>query len=230
MGTIKTLIEDALREIIVLAEGDQASDDQIEDGKRKLISMLKLWAVDGMMVPYITTETFTLNTTRSSNTWLPGGQWNSTSPVSVIGMSFQLGQYQNPLERMDRRTFLQLPNTGVVGEPRFFMFETSATGPTVYFDRTPYGGAMKVSSLKPFDTSFALTDETEFPDYYDEVLRTHLSIRMCPSNNKSATAELVAIAKESMKVAKRYNSTPVPNMRTSLPTQHSGSFLPFRTG
>lgn len=229
MGTVKQLIEDAMRDIVALAEGEQASADQINDGKRKLVSMLELWSIDGLMVPYLATETFTLPTNQNFVTWKPGGNFNSSTPIDVVAVSWVFGNLQKKLQRMDWTAYLNLQTVGIVSAPTFFLWDPQATNSTLNFDVTPYGGTLRTVSKKPLDTAFELTDDLEFPIGYDQTLRTNLAIALCPSYQRTASGELVALATSSKRIVERYNVKP-PSMRVSLPGgRRYGSMLPLRS-
>ena len=60
MGTVKSLITRSLRALIVLSEGEEATAEMINDGLTTLKDLLNSWSIEGMMVPYSVTETFTL--------------------------------------------------------------------------------------------------------------------------------------------------------------------------
>lgn len=228
--TVKQLIEDAMREILALAQGEAADADQINDGKQKLIDMLALWSIEGLMVPYIATETFNLANNTSAYTWKPGGAFNSVSPADVIAASFVLGNLQTPLTRMDPRQWIGIPTLGNVGAPAFYKFENFATGPVFTVDVAPYGGAVTILSRKPFDTStqFELTDELTFSPEYIQPLRTNLAIEIAPGFEKMAGPDLRLNARNGKRILERYNNQPVPTMRSNLPGLSGDLGLPLR--
>lgn len=230
MTTVKTLIEDSMREIVALTEGEQASADAINDGKRKLVSMLELWSIDGLMVPYKAVESFTLPTTQNFATWKPGGNLNSTTPSNVLAVAYILATGRKKLERMDWTAYLNLPWVGVTSEPKFYVWNPDPTNPALYFDVTPYAGSIQTVSEKPLDTEFDLTDDLEFPIGYEEALRTNLAIALCPSFQKTASAELARGARISKGILERKNVQP-PSMTVSMPWGQRGrvSTLPLRS-
>lgn len=228
MTTVKTLIEDSMREIVALSEGEQASSDQINDGKRKLVSMLELWSIDGLMVPYKAVESFTLPTSQNFATWKPGGNFNSVTPIRVLGVAWIFGDGRQKLERMDWTAYINLPSIGDVSAPKFYVWNPDPTNPALHFDVTPYGGTVQTISEKPLDTAFELTDTLEFPIGYEEALRTNLAIALCPSFQKTASAELRALAGRSKGILERQNVRP-PSMTVSLPMGRRGAPLSLRT-
>lgn len=229
MGTVKQLIEASMREILALSEGEEATADQINDGKTILVDLLHSWSSEGMMVPYKAVEVFSpLDTTRNYNTWKPGGNFNSATPIDVLAVSFILSNQQTPLDRMDWRAYMNLPNLAIQSEPRFFLWNPDATDPTLFLDVAPYGGALKVVSSKPLATDFALTDDLEFPDAYNRALRTNLAIDLCPAYQRTASSELIAVATSSKRIVKRVNARPAPSMRSYVPGMRRVSDLPLR--
>lgn len=228
MGTIVTLISDSLKEIIALSDGEIATAEAVEDGKRKLQELLQSWAAEGLMVPYLTTETFAGDSTKSAYLWATGGDFNSATPNVVRNVSFVLATYQKDLVRMDRRGYGQLPVTGTVSEPRFFMYELQSAGGYFYLDCAPYAGSLKITSEKPLDTTFELTDAVEFPAHYTRALRTNLAIDLAPSYDKTVSAELARNARESKNTVRRFNAQPAPTMQHGVPGQRR-TYLPLRS-
>lgn len=221
MGTVQTLISDALKEISALGQNEEMDAEQVVDGQKMLKSLVDQWSISGLMVPFFTIETFALSNVLSSYTWKSGGAFNSASPVEVIACSFLIGSTQTPLDRMDVRMWSALPITAVSGAPTMFMFDRQLAFPTLYLDCIPYGGSLKTVSKKAFNSTFVLTDATTvtFPPEYERLLRTHLAIDMSPSYEKPVSAELAFNAKDAMKIVRRHNAKPAPTMRTDVPNQ-----------
>lgn len=228
MGTVKTTITDALREIVVLSEGDEATADMIEAAKRTLQGMIALWSIDGLMVPYQKKETFTLYNTTQTYNWASGQSsphFNSVSPVRIIAATFVIETYRAPLQPADARLLAQRPVSGRIAQPIFYYFDRQ-TIPTLTFDCVPYGGGVEVVSEKPLDASLELTDTWEFPAHYDLLLRNNLAILLAPGYGKSVTPELAFNAKTQLQTVTRYNAQPIPTLRTAVPSQRR-RFMPI---
>lgn len=228
MGTVKQTITDALREIVVLTEGDEATADMIESAKRTLQGMIALWSIDGLMVPYLKKETFTLYNTTQTYNWAAGQSaphFNSVSPVRVLAATFVIENYRKPLVPADARMLAQRPVGGLIAQPILFYFDRQLI-PTLTFDCVPYGGGVEVLSEKPLDATLELTDTWEFPAYYDLLLRYNLAILLAPAYGKQVSQELAFNGSRTLKTVEKYNAQPVPTMRTSVPTQRR-RFMPI---
>ena len=228
MGTVKTTITDALREIVVLAEGDEASADMIEAAKRTLQGMIALWSIDGLMVPYLKKETFTFDGVTQTFNWATGQSsphFNSASPVRIVAATFVIESYRRALDPADARLLAQRPISGRVAQPVFFYFDRQII-PTVTFDCVPYGGGVEFVSEKPLDATLELTDTWEFPAYYDLLLKNNLAILLAPAYGKQVTPELAFNAKSQLQSVTRYNAQPVPTLRTNVPSQRR-RFMPI---
>jgi hypothetical protein len=227
MGTVIQAIEDAMRELVVLGEGETATADQINDGKRKLVAMLNQWSVEGMMVPFLTKETFALSSTTASYTWGSGQQFNSQAPIEVVAATYLIATTQKPLKALDATAYMRLPLTGIVSEPSGFWYDRQTT-PKFYLDVAPYTGSVIVLSKKALDADFELTDQIVLPDEYELAIFTNLAIVLAPGYQRPVSTELAYNAKMSKRVVRRRN-VKVPSMLTDVPVQRR-PMLPLRTG
>lgn len=226
MTTVVQLINDSLREIRVLAEGETASADMIEDAKRVLVDLLASFTVDGFKVPYYAIETLTLSTTKSAYTWRPGGDINSVAPLSpndLIAVSWIFGTLQRPLRPMSVTGLLHIPYPSIVSSPMMFYYDLQ-TIPVLRLDVVPIGGVLKLASHKPLDTSFGLVDDLEFPPSYNRMLRTNLAVDLCPGYNKEVGPTLAAIANKSRSAVEKVNAQPIPQMVSDAAGVNGGRF------
>jgi hypothetical protein len=230
MGTVKQTIEDAMRELNVLTEGDEADADQIAHGLRQLQGMLAQWSISGLMVPYRARETFSLTNGIAAYNWATGQvapNFNSPSPSMVLSVSYVLGNYQKPLLQVDDRSLLQMPTTGNPSEPNAFFFNKQ-TIPQLVLDNPAYGGKVVVVSNKALATDYELTDTLEFPDHYQLLLKNNLAVILAPKYGQSVSAELAFNARDSKATIERYNLQAVPSLRVNVPTGRRYSSLLVR--
>lgn len=231
MGTVKAAITTALRKLVVLSEGEEASADMIDAGLVDLKSMIAQWSIEGLMVPYQTKETFTLDSSTASYTWGIGQSapnFNSVAPTRVDAASFVLGNYQKPLLWADNRVFMQQPTIGNSGEPTYYNYDRQLL-PRFVMDCPPYAGAVTILSRKAFTTEFDLTDELAFPPEYDIPIWSNLAILIAPAYDKDITAAVGTIASLTKKNVERYNAQPIPTLRVNVPSgQSRGSSLSLR--
>lgn len=232
MGTVKQTITDALRALVVLTEGDEATADQIETGKNYLQDMIAAWSIDGLMVPYQTTETFVLTTGVQSYAWATGQvapNFNSASPVRVVACTFVIENYRKPLYEGDARLKAQVPLTGNISEPTFFVFNKQLI-PLLQFDVAPYGGGVEVVSEKPLDNTLTLTDDMAFPAHYNLLLRYNLAVLLAPEFGQEVGTTLAFNAKEQRNTVQKYNAQAVPTLRHNVPGHRRFTPITLRGG
>ena len=230
MGTVKACIEDALKSLVVLSEGEEATAAMIEDGKRKLLSMISLWSIEGLMVPYQTTETFVLSPTTAAYLWGVGQSapnFNSLAPTRIDAASFIVDNVQRPLIEGDARQFAQVPLLGNVSQPSLFFYDRQAI-PVFRLDCLPYGGSVKIVSRKPFSVAYDLTDELTFPPEYDIPLWSSLAILLAPDYEKTPSQTLAYIAKTSKQTVESFNAQPVPTLRHNVPQMRTPASIMVR--
>ncbi len=219
MGTVKQTIEDAMREINVLTEGDEADADMIAHGLRQFKSMLAEWSIAGLMVPYRSRETFALTNGIQSYNWAVGQvapNFTTASPSRILAASYVLSSYQRPLQQVDDRSLLQVPVLGNPREPSMFFFNKQ-TIPQLILDAPAYGGAISVVSEKLLSTDYDLTDQTQFPEHYDLLLKCNLAVILAPKYGQTVSTELAFNARTSKATVERYNLQAVPSLRTNVP-------------
>lgn len=224
--TVVQLLNDSLREIRVLAEGETATADMIEDGKRILVDMLASWSIDGFKVPYYAIETLALDTTKAAYTWGTGLDINSVAPRSpndLIAVSWIFGTLQRPLRPMSVTGLLQIPYPTVVSSPTRFYFDLQDI-PVLRLDVVPIGGTLKLASHKPLNNDFELTDELTFPLGYNRMLRTNLAVDLCPGYNKEVGPTLAAVASSSRRAVMKVNAQPIPQMVSDAAGVNGGRY------
>lgn len=59
MTTYRVIIEDAMRDLGVLQKGENADDDEIQDGLRLINRMLNSWRLSGIDLEYLSENTVT---------------------------------------------------------------------------------------------------------------------------------------------------------------------------
>jgi hypothetical protein len=75
------IIENALREINVLAAGESAAAEDLEFGRSKYNRMISDWATQRRTVFYIRNQAFTFTTSQQSYTFGPTGNFVPSSPT-----------------------------------------------------------------------------------------------------------------------------------------------------
>lgn len=218
--TVKKLIENSLREIRVLAEGEQATADMIEDAKQVLVDLLNGWSVDGLKVPYYQLETWNLVDGQSAYYWGVTYDFNSQAPVTpndLIAVSWVFAGLQKPLRSVSVRQILEVPFISTISNPNAYYFDLQSI-PVLRLDCIPYGpGQLITAAHKPLDADFELTDEIEFPSSYSRALRTNLAIDLAPGYGKEVGPTLANIANKARKAIEKVNVQPIPEMRSDVP-------------
>lgn len=217
--TVADLISASLREITVLAEGETASSDMVNDSLLIFSELLQSWSEIDVMIPYEVSETFTLVTTKKSYVIAPGGDFNTASPIDIISAAFLISGVSLNIQVTDSRGLANVNLRNVTSQPRLIYLDRQTVNPTINFDVFPYGGQLELISRKPLLSIYTLTATTLFPEAYARMLRTNLAIDLAPGYRKSITPELSHIAAESLNIVKRRNAKPIPSMRSDVPTR-----------
>ena len=98
MPTARSLIEMAHKLLGVIPQGQALEAAEAEDGRLHLNALLEQWRLERLMVLSITRQQFPLLAGQQTYTLGPGGQWNSTRPVTIeqVGFYDSLNDYEMP--------------------------------------------------------------------------------------------------------------------------------------
>lgn len=176
LSTAQDLIDSALRLLGVVDQEGTPSTNQRNQGLDALNAVIDSFVVDNLVNYRYDDEQITI--TAASMTWGSGGDINTTRPVKIFAAR---DSNENPLEVLDliefRRRGYGASQAGTAG---YLALDATMTNTRATLYAYPYGGTIKVSSLKPWTQYSALSTNLGLPPGYVRYLRHVLALELAP--------------------------------------------------
>jgi len=213
VSTTRDLINQGLRNIGVLASGESASGDMLNESLALAQQMIESWSLKRLVIPGKTHETFAVNTVGAAESYTigSGGALNTIRPLSILNCRARdSGNTESPIEIVGLSRWAATDVKGTIAIPTVCYFESSWPLAKIYFDTIwPADYSIKLVSSKPLTALPALSATTEYPDGYDRCIRLHLEIELAIAFERPANATTAALARTAMREIKRLNTTPL---------------------
>lgn len=188
--TARDMVTQAMREIGVLASGEDPSSDELADGILRLNSMLKSYAAKGVNLWRDTDGEVTLLEGVAVAS-LPGALSVSSARLVLDDTSDRL------MAEWPRDDLLAMPNKTVTGEPIVYAILTTTAGISMQLYPVPARDVMvRYSYARATATIANPTDAVDIPEMFQEAIWKLLAVRLAPTFGKAradtATVQLVA--------------------------------------
>lgn len=184
-ATRDQLISGALRLCGVLAEGETATTDQIDNGAEALNMLVKRLEADGM--PLWAIKQYTVPLTASTNSYNIGVGMtvNTPKPLRVI-QAYNRTTSNNtdiPMRIVTRDEYNRLGNKTSAGNPIQLFYEPLNSYGVLHVFPTPDSTAASQNTItivyqRPFEDFNASTDTPDFPQEWLEPLKYLLATRL----------------------------------------------------
>lgn len=205
MTTAADIIQQCLKDIEVIGEGETASAETLADALTALNQMLSLWALSGMYV-YAQMETSFTPTGALSYTVGSGGAVNIARPQQIDHAYWRSGSIDYHIELLD--TFEEYQDIGykaVVGNPGYGYYLPSYPLGVLYLFPQPDTGSVKLTTRVEFPVTAAAADTLTIPPELELVVRYSLDELLSVNMTKKLRPDIAAAAAKFRKVMKRSN-------------------------
>ena len=212
--TAEVIVEAALRKT-----GDTfASADKKAHALIDLNAMIGQWSAEGLLVPSITTENFTLTINDGEYSIGSGGDFNTVRPVKIKNAYLQdANGYDYVINPMSKKRYNAITDKTTKSRPEKYLYVQSYPLGKIYFDYRPdIAYEFYFDSYKPITEFSTLATTVNLPDEYKMALIYNLAILVGSDTNQVSKA-VVALAVDTKKVLKRNNiQTPLANFDGAL--------------
>lgn len=219
MATGLDLIKGALRKIGTHASGQAPTAAEAADALRSMNLMLALWSTQRLIIPNLTIEEFTLTAGQASRTMGTTGNFVTARPLKIQKADIRVGTAPDaidyPMTIATLEEWLRIPNKQTPSDiPTVLYVEYGYPLATLYFWGAPSAANKVVLYSDKALTQIATTGTTvSVPDGYEEAIEFNLALRLAPEYGRSASAEVLKFASESLAAIKALNiKTPVMDM------------------
>lgn len=209
MTTARQILEDASRQIGVLALGEVLTSEEANQGLRTLNRMLSLWSNKKLLVFNVAIEEFTLVSGTNSYTLGSGATFNTTVPIH-ISAAFIKDSAGNELPArltFDSKEWGRVSVKSSTSQyPTLIYIDKDFPNNTVYLYPTPgAANTLILHNWRQLSSVATLTTALSFPEGYEELIMYALAQRLCPEYGKVFTQDLRILLNDAMSTIKRAN-------------------------
>lgn len=187
--TARDMVTQAMREIGVLASGENPSADEMKDGIVRLNSLLKSWAAKGLNL-WRETQGQAAFAAGTATAIIQGA-----TTLSEVRLVFDTDR-ERPLARWESDQYASLSNKATRGEPTIYNMTTGVGGMTMRLWPVPSRDVLVRYSFGRITQDVIESDPVDIPQMFQEAVWTMLAVRLAPTFGKArtdtATVQLVA--------------------------------------
>ena len=215
--TARDIIEKALLNIGVGAEGETISNNQAVDGLDVLNSMLSDWGARSLLTTAVIEDSHALTGGTGSYTIGSGATIDTVKPLAIVDAYILDQNNKYHLEIVSRdlyNRYWDSENPGSRSRPRALFYDPGATQQTtqtgtIYLYSVPDTQrtyVLHIFSEKNFTEFASINTAYSFPAYYKRAIISNLSIELAPGYGRQIPAEVAMIAKDSKDTVQTLNS------------------------
>ncbi len=178
-------------------------------GLQDLQNMMASWSVEGLIVPYYTTENFTLTTGKAVYTIGDSGSpdFNTPRPSKIVNAWIRESNNDYPVGIITEKEYNRVVKKDSTSRPKELYYDPQYPLGKIYFDyEANLAYDFHLVSEKPFTELSALATAISLPREINEVLIYNLAIRLAPDKNIELKSQVYAIAASSLDTLRGMNA------------------------
>lgn len=212
--TVRELIRKSMLLVGTISSGESLSADEAADGLNSLNDLLDSWSTDGLLIPAMVREEFTLVPSTASYTIGTGGAFSTTNPqlieearlLDTSGTAFEI-----PLRIFNDQEYADIKiKTLTTSQAQGIYFQRGAPLSTIYVYPVPSTANKLVLYSKKALSNFAsVNDSISLPPGYQRALRYNLALELAVEYGKAPREEIVMMAQDLKAQLIRMNTDPI---------------------
>jgi hypothetical protein len=213
--TVNELLTRSMQLVGAVATGETLTAAEANDGLLSLNDMLEHWSTEGLTIPQIIREEFTLVPGQAAYTIGPSGNFNTAAPTEIreariIDVS-AVPQMELPIEIINYQQWADIQQKGIQSsQPIYLFFQKSAPLSTINLYYVPsVANKIALYSFKPLTRFTAVTDQIEFPAGYSRAIRYNLAVELAIEYGKEPSPNVMQMAMDAKAALMRQNSEPL---------------------
>ena len=212
--TVRQLIQKAYQKISVYAAGETIDDDDMNDGLISFQDMLAEWSGDGLLIPVVTQENFSLVAGKATYTIGEDGtpDVDTVRPDQIVNAFIRDSTYDYPVRVIDQRAFSRFGDKSNSGDrPEYLWYNPTSPNGIINLYRPPGSTYdLFIESEKPLTDGAGLTDkvlaELSIPRYYHNPIVYNLALELAPENGVDPSMLVVAKAEKGKDMIRSLNA------------------------
>ena len=229
--TAAVMIADALKEILVIGEGETPSSEMLSDGLRMLNRICDTLANHNDFAFYASQVQMAL-TGQQSFTIGPTGDIVSSRPLLIESAVVDRGSITYPVRTIDVQQYDEVTLKSLAGaNTQAIYYEATYPNGTVYCYPLATGCTLKMRVLNSTKQFASLSDQIEMPPGYEDALMLKLAIRSAPGYGKQVSADTRQDARNAWRAITQTNGVvPVLGLPSALINGGGTSYAAFMSG
>lgn len=176
--TARDMVTQAMREINVIAAGENPSSEEMQDGIVRLNSMLKSWASKGLNL-WRDTEGSAVFPAGTRSQALPGALSISSASIVINPTN------ERPLAQWETDQYEVLPNKAAAGEPVAYSLVQSTTGITMRLWPVPTRDTTVTFNYARITADVVnASDPVDVPQMFQETVWKNLALKLASTFGK----------------------------------------------
>ncbi len=233
--TLLDLITQALQTIGIYGLGQTPNSAETQDAVNALNIMADSWNADGLLIPSVTRESFTLTIGTASYTWgttAGVGNFTTARPVKILKAFIRDGNYDYSVDIIGEDEYEDIVDKTTSGRPEQLWYNPTYPLATVYLYYTPDAAYnLRVDSEKDLIDFSTLTTAIALPSEYLAALKWNLAQELCSPYQKQVPPVVAMRADETLRTVRRINAAQKAEaVRLDLPTCGRGTSGNILTG
>lgn len=221
---VTDLISSSLRLAKVLASGETATADEMNDSLLVLNDLLENLSTESYSVWREANQTFSLVPGQAEYTIGPGGQFSTVRPVSVQDATYiTLSGTDFPTRSIEQKEYNQIAVKNTQGVPERVMYTNDfPLGLITVWPVPDQAMSITISAGRLLSFPVTLFDILTGPPGFTKMLRYLLAIELCPEFGIPVDPDMAQIA---MDVKGDFKSTNIVNVESRIDSAVVGEYV-----
>lgn len=225
MGTINTLIADALIDLGRLSPADTIDANDLAHGIRVANRLFGRWATNNLLIPYTTTENFN-GSGSASYTMVSGGTASSVRALRIVGAYSNDGTYDRTIKIINQDQYNRIHDKSYAGRPSVLFYDPVYSTGVIYLWKVPSSSyTIYIESIKYLHAALSDGDTVSLSLEYEDFVVLGLRNRLAGSFGVPITGDMrmeYLLAERDIKILNSANRSLTMDMPAGFGGQTSG--------
>jgi len=170
--------------------------------------MLDSWSIEGLLVPYYVTESFTLTIGQAIYTIGEdeSPDFDTIRPLEIRRAWIRESNYDYPVHKMTEKEYARISKKDETQRPKRFWYDPQYPNAKIKFNyESDKAHALHIISEKPFTRVTAKTETLSLPLGMNRTLVYNLSLGLAGELDTEVSKETLAIATETKNALEQHN-------------------------
>lgn len=207
MTTAQVLITDSLISLGEFDPTETIDPDSLTFGLRTFNRMIGQWAVQNLLIPYTTSESFS-GSGSASYTMGSAGTASSTRAKRILDAYANDGTYDYPIEIIDQHKYNRIfDKSNTSTRPFVLFYDPVYPIGVIYLYYVPSSAyTIYIESTKDLHDTLKLSTTISLPLEYEEAIVLNLRNKLAPSYQKLVTGGMRGEAYDALRIIKNLNA------------------------